>query len=152
MVLDDKISKILDKIYLSYDDITSMCESIASDIKLTNPDIIVGITRGGLIPAVHLSHILDVPMTTLCWQTRDESVQEEKQDLIEMIDSGLTVVFVDDINDSGRTFSEISQLYDGKRDNVHFFSLVQKASTEFFAPAALTFDDERWIVFPFEKE
>ena len=36
------------------------------------PDYIVGLTRGGLIPAVMLSHYLEVPMHTLKVSLRDD--------------------------------------------------------------------------------
>ena len=40
------------------------------------PDYIVGITRGGLIPAVLLSHATDIPMKTLCVQLESKGLEE----------------------------------------------------------------------------
>ena len=40
------------------------------------PDYIVGLTRGGLIPAVWLSEYLDIPMHTLEVKLRDHSNTE----------------------------------------------------------------------------
>jgi hypoxanthine phosphoribosyltransferase len=57
--------KFKNKIYLDYSDVLSMChnlEDIASKLK---PDLIVGIVRGGLLPALHLSHALERPMETV---------------------------------------------------------------------------------------
>ena len=47
---------------------------------------------------------------------------------------------------------EINKEYHGARSNVMFTSLVQKTDTSFSADAALTINDERWIVFPWEKD
>jgi len=144
--------KFKSKIYLDYDDILSMCHNITYDVSKIKPDLIVGITRGGLLPALHLSHQLERPMMTIQWQTRDDSKCEYNTVLQSLIDAGKTVVFVDDINDTGRTFSEISKRYHCERPNVHFISLVMKTETNYPATAALSLQDERWIVFPWEKD
>ena len=39
------------------------------------PDYIVGITRGGLVPAVLLSHTTDIPMKTLCVQLVSDGLE-----------------------------------------------------------------------------
>ncbi len=144
--------KFKSKIYLHYDDVLSMCHNITHDVSKIKPDMIVGITRGGLVPALHLSHHLDRPMETLMWQTRDAEKQQYCDVIQQAIDTGKIVVFVDDINDTGRTFSEISKEYHCERPNVHFISLVKKTDTCYDALAALTIKDERWIVFPWEKD
>ena len=172
--------KFKSKIYLDYDDIESMNQNLVHDVSKFKPDVIVGITRGGLLPALHLSHHLDRPLQTITWQTRDINTRvvlvdsyhalhssyqldrplqtrdvnkcEHDKKLQNLIDTGSRVVFVDDINDTGRTFSEISKAYHGARSNVMFISLVQKLETTHPATAALTLSDDRWIVFPWEKD
>ena len=90
------------------------------------PDYIVGITRGGLIPATMLSHYLDVPMHTLDVSFRDSGMgpesnlwmaedafgyvnKEDRQDENMVSDPKLrkNILIVDDINDSGRTLQWI---------------------------------------------
>lgn len=144
--------KFKSKIYLDYDDVESMNMNLVHDVSKFKPDVIVGITRGGLLPALHLSHHLDRPLQTIIWQTRDINKCEHDKKLQNLIDTGSRVVFVDDINDTGRTFSEISKAYHGARSNVMFVSLVQKLETTHPATAALTLSDDRWIVFPWEKD
>lgn len=144
--------KFKNKIYLDYDDVESMNMNLVHDVSKFKPDVIVGITRGGLLPALHLSHHLDRPLQTIIWQTRDINKCEHDKKLQNLIDTGSRVVFVDDINDTGRTFSEISKAYHGARSNVMFVSLVQKLETTHPATAALTLSDDRWIVFPWEKD
>jgi hypothetical protein len=144
--------KFKNKIYLDYNDVESMNMNLVHDVSKFKPDVIVGITRGGLLPALHLSHHLDRPLQTIIWQTRDVNKCERDKQLQEKIDTGSRVVFVDDINDTGRTFSEISKAYHGARSNVMFISLVQKLETTHPATAALTLSDDRWIVFPWEKD
>lgn len=90
------------------------------------PDYIVGITRGGLIPATMLSHYLDVPMHTLDVSFRDSSIGPESnlwmaEDAFGYINKEdrtdpevasdpkrrKNILIVDDINDSGRTLQWI---------------------------------------------
>lgn len=145
--------KFKNKIYLDYSDVLSMChnlEDIASKLK---PDLIVGIVRGGLLPALHLSHALERPMETVTWQTRDETRQQFNGIVDNYIMSDNVVLFVDDINDTGRTFKDLAKAYKtNTKKNVHFISLVEKTASDFHGTAALTLDDPRWIVFPWEKD
>jgi hypoxanthine phosphoribosyltransferase len=145
--------KFKSKIYLDYDDVDSMNTNLVHDVSKFKPDIIVGITRGGLLPALHLSHHLDRPMKTIQWQTRDADKCEHNEEIQNYMDHDARVIFVDDINDTGRTFLEISKRYHGSRPNIRFTSLVKKQETNFpYASAALTLIDKRWIVFPWEKD
>ena len=102
------------------------------------PDYIVGLTRGGLVPATMLSHYLNVPMHTLHVSFRDDEggpesnlwmaeeaygyiPKEERTDAeieISMLPvKGDTsdpkkrkkILIVDDINDSGATLSWIKE-------------------------------------------
>ena len=137
------------KIYFEYDDILSMCQNLEHDVSKIRPDLIVGVTRGGLLPAVHLSHALSVPMVTLQWSTRDDPTTELNTDIEKAINEGKTVVFVDDINDTGRTFKEIKEQYKGGK----YVALAERHGTVFKTDArSLRIDDQRWIVFPWEKD
>ena len=93
--------------YHNYDDdIKTLVNKIAnSNVKY---DIIVGITKGGLIPAVHLANVFNVPFAPLQWSTkgvRDSS----NQHLI--CSKGKNVLLVDDILDNGDTMHEILSTY-----------------------------------------
>ena len=43
------------------------------------PDYIIGITRGGLVPSVMLSHMTNIPMHTLCVQLGAEGLDENTE-------------------------------------------------------------------------
>lgn len=78
-----------------------LVEQIKSDE--WQPDYIVGITRGGLVPAVRLSHMLNIPLETVKWSLRDDCEQESNCWIPEDIDAGMKVLIVDDIVDGGET-------------------------------------------------
>jgi len=117
------------KLHASFKDVTGQCLEIARQIQADGwmPDYIVGITRGGLIPATLLSHYLDVPMQTLkvslrdseecetnCWMSEEAFgyvPTEEQATIGARWDPHYrkNILIVDDINDSGDTLNWIKQ-------------------------------------------
>jgi xanthine phosphoribosyltransferase len=87
------------------------------------PDYVVGLTRGGLVPANMISQYLDVPMETLKVSLRDSNTPPESncwmaEDAFGYVPNGETksseswrknILIVDDINDSGATLNWIKQ-------------------------------------------
>jgi uncharacterized protein len=82
------------------------------------PDYIVGLTRGGLVPATMLSHYLDVPMHTLKVSLRDSDMGPESNLWMAEDAYGYAspddqepkkILIVDDINDSGATLNWIRE-------------------------------------------
>ena len=61
------------KVYYTQNDIEGYLHNIIRGMVADNwrPDYIVGLTRGGLIPATMLSHYMNVPMHTLNVSLRD---------------------------------------------------------------------------------
>lgn len=84
-------------------DIASIADQlIVSDFK---PDFIIGLSRGGLIPAVVLSHKLDVPMYALNWSNNTQDIVT-----LEAILDGhnnANFLVVDDLIDSGALLKQL---------------------------------------------
>jgi len=112
--------------YLSYKDVENLVLEMGREIALSTyrPDYIVGIGRGGLLPATLLSHFLKVPMHSLDVSFRDGTEQTSNawmaEDAFGYIDendrkdkkeastgTGKNILIVDDINDSGQTLQWI---------------------------------------------
>tara|TARA_B100001093_G_scaffold216852_1_gene208095 strand:+ start:774 stop:1091 length:318 start_codon:yes stop_codon:yes gene_type:complete len=68
---------------------------------------IIGLSRGGLIPAVVLSHKLDIPVTPLVWSTRDSGEKEIVEWIPEDLINGAKYLIMDDIVDSGQTITTL---------------------------------------------
>ena len=110
------------KLVLNNEKFKGLIANICRDIIVSgwNPDYIVGVTRGGLLPAVMISHYLNVPMYTLCVSLRDNKgnigpehncwMSEDAYGYYEAGESGpKNILIVDDINDTGATFNWIMQ-------------------------------------------
>ena len=115
------------KKYYSWHDIERMCFNIVTDMFSVNykPDYIVGITRGGLVPATILSNMTDIPADTLqinfrdnglgtesnCWMAEEAFGYgvDEENNTGSILERRKKILIVDDINDTGRTFKWLMQ-------------------------------------------
>lgn len=120
----------MNKVYYTNKHIKSWVHSIIREMHSQNwkPDYVVGLTRGGLVPAVMISQYLNVPMHTLSVSLRDSESgpesnlwmaedafgyinKEERTDdtVVSNIDQRKNILIVDDINDSGATLNWIKE-------------------------------------------
>lgn len=136
------------------------------------PDYVVGITRGGLLPAVMISHYFDVPCETLKVSLRDHGGENPTESNLWMAEdayNGKNILIVDDINDTGATINWIINDWPSGRSpdvaakwqsiwngNVKFATifdnLASKAnvSMDFVGQEINKAEKDVWIDFPFE--
>ena len=118
---------MIKKHYYSWQDIEKMCTEIVTTMYTSKftPDYIVGITRGGNIPATIISNMTGIPCEAIKVSLRDDSKLESSGwlakdafgvvpiDEQEVYKSRFDphkrkkILIVDDINDTGRTFNWI---------------------------------------------
>jgi len=115
------------KIYLDWDDVTDAVDNLCNKIKhdQLNIDSVHGIARGGLIPAVLISHKLGLPYT----------------DVIKP-----NTLVVDDIADTGATLE--------KSPGVWTAVLHYKPHTSSFQPSmwANIHEGDEWVIYPWEAK
>ena len=153
------------KVYYSWDHIDIACTDIYKDIVSDSfkPDLIIGLTRGGLVPATILSHKFDVPMDTIKLSLRDHI---SKGGLYK--DYGLpqaNILIVDDINDTGATIKHLKEVWEHNlmtnwyelwHKKVRFATIVDNVSSQ----ARVDYryitinkaEEDVWIVYPWEKD
>ena len=119
--------KVDNKIYLSWDDVQGLVDKLCEKIitELPNIDSIYGIRRGGLIPAVMISHKLDLPWTYV------------------MLPNTLVI---DDIADTGETLKNTV--------GCHTAVLHYKPHTSCHIPNlwAYVHEGDEWIIYPWERK
>ena len=143
------------------------------------PDYIVGLTRGGLVPAVMLSHYLDVPMYALdpnesnLWMAEEAFgyVPSDQQEIIKSrwdVSYRKNILVMDDINDSGNTFKRLIEDWQGGclpkeesawnsvwHNTTKFAVLIENQASDFDADfVGLEInkaENPEWCVFPWES-
>jgi len=122
------------------------------------PDFVIGIGRGGLVPAVYISHCLDMPMLSIDHSSKVPGFADELlRKVAEKSTVGTKLLFVDDINDSGGTIDYIRCLLENDgcdAANLRFAVLLNnsrsKVSVDYWAQMIDRNEDKRWFVFPWE--
>jgi len=139
-----------------YKDITDIFERYKDKPNLH----IVGIYRGSLPIATHLSNVLDCPMSIIKFQSRD-GVDEKAEWMLNLTDDVSirpykstqfypTLLVVDDVYDTGKTFRAIKQLPEFiNNPDYHCIALFGNKNDD-----GVTYIHEqlfRWIVYPWER-
>jgi hypoxanthine phosphoribosyltransferase len=111
---------MIPKLPISDTQLKSIVSSMCRDIVLSGwlPDCVVGIVRGGCVPATMISHYLKVPMHTVKISLREGQQDcesnlwlpemawgERASDGADSAERPARILIVDDINDSGDTLN-----------------------------------------------
>jgi xanthine phosphoribosyltransferase len=170
------------KLKIDYTEYKCMVQSICRDISASGwmPDYIVGITRGGLLPAVMISQYFDIPCQTLkislrdghdndcevnCWMA--EEAYGYRGELGEP--AAKNILVVDDINDTGATLNWLMEdwrsscLPNDERwnyvwgHNVRFAVIVDnqasqcKVAMDYVGLEVNKAENDVWVEFPYEE-
>jgi hypoxanthine phosphoribosyltransferase len=158
------------KLYYTWQEVENQTQEILRQIQRDAwvPDYVVGLTRGGLVPANLISQYLECPMECLKVSLRDDASQPEHNLwMAEDAYKGKRILVVDDINDSGNTLGWIKQdwedFHPSKRepwdniwnDSVRFAVLINNEASEFkridYSSIEINkAEEDMWIVFPWE--
>jgi hypoxanthine phosphoribosyltransferase len=155
--------------------VAKICRSIA--ISNWRPDYIVGLTRGGLIPAVMISHYFDIPMYALHVTSKPETNESNlwmAEDAFGYeygkpeVTARKKILIVDDINDTGKTINWLIEDWQSSclpkdpswkdvwNHNVKFAVVYDNVSSKShvtidFSGEEITKSKKEWIVFPYER-
>jgi xanthine phosphoribosyltransferase len=146
--------------YIPYESFLADVEAVAVQIEADSwkPDFLVGIGRGGLVPAAFLSHRLDIAMLSVDISSGEAGFADELLvKLAAKIDAGRRLLIIDDINDSGGTILALRSAIEEKAGNgqqlrvaVLIDNVRSRAVAEYCARRIDRDDDKRWFVFPWE--
>ena len=166
---------MIKKHYYSWTDIERMCVSIVNQMYTDNwrPDYIIGLTRGGNVPATIISNMTGIRCEALKVSLRDDNSEGESnlwmaEDAFGYDTKEKNILIVDDINDTGATFNWITQDWkagcfpdDTKWDNVfgnnvRFATLTENLASEFDKVSYTCHEinkaeEDVWLVYPWEN-
>ena len=132
-------------------EVNSLCREILLD--KFDPNVIVGLSRGGLTPGVMMSHWMKKPFKPIKTSLRDFPEWEDY--LPRKTDE--RVLIVDDICDSGETFHKIREYINERKENgvdVRFATLWWNNECNFephyYVNEIAKDSTKTWIMFPWE--
>jgi xanthine phosphoribosyltransferase len=164
----------MNKLIINQHELNGLVNKICRDIVISDwrPDYIVGLSRGGLMPAVMISHYLNVPMRPLQVSLRDggDCVSDlgMSEDAFGHLENLKNILIVDDINDTGATFNWIMKDWPSGcfpddptwgevwNDNVRFAVVVDNLSSNCDVPMDYVgkeinkAENDVWVDFPWE--
>lgn len=145
-------------IQISWDSIEKASNRVLEEIKkfeldargrwIDPVDGIVGLTRGGLIPAVILSHKLGLPMRSLDYSSKQGEGDKHHSNIIpDWFKNGRWIV-IDDIVDSGYTFEELNRSNLNSVFCALYLRHVSRFKPKYYSTLLIT---DEWLGFPWEK-
>lgn len=147
----------MERIKFSYNQITQMCEDLADIINgmdnADKPKVIVGLVRGGCVPAVILSHLVKIPCKMLSYSShRGFGQGENENEIPDDILEGTQQLFVDDICDSGYTLKEVMEACGEGMGNLSASLIYRDHDKSQYVPDmyAHRITNGSWIQFPWE--
>ncbi len=145
---------------ITHDQFVADVRALAAQLSADHwaPEFLIGIGRGGLVPAVYLSHALGLPTLSVDHSTNaPDFAGAALKRLAARTRAGERLLVVDDINDSGATIARLRELFaeaGADESQVRFATLLDNIrSISRVDYRARTLDravTKDWFVFPWE--
>ena len=142
-------------IYLSWNDMYKMCEALAKKVGGYSPDVLIGLSRGGLVPVRIMSDLLGV--STIYILRVSSYDKDKKTNIPAVLDYGCkydirgkNLLVVDDVADTGESLRAVdAYLRSFHPKTVKYMTLHYKPHSV-FKPDYFEDTTTEWIVYPWE--
>ena len=141
----------------TYNDIHGAVEILSHHIDFP-VDLILGVSRGGLLPATIMSHLTAKPMIPVNYSSSKGKGNNYRINKLPIVGSEFLhpdLLIIDDICDTGHTMKEIANYYKSLAYNVHTMVLYHKIRDEqIFNPDRYVWqlhEHDPWVIFPWEN-
>jgi xanthine phosphoribosyltransferase len=143
--------------HVSWDQIHRDARALAWRLDGKGPDAgawraVVGITRGGLVPAMIVSRELDIRVVdTISVKSYSHQSQSDvkviKAPQADLMGDGTGILIVDDLVDTGKTLEVVRKMYPA----AHFATVYAKPSGKPMVDSYITeVSQDTWIFFPWD--
>ena len=138
-----------------YEDTIKLCDMVEKTG--FRPDNIIGIARGGIVPATIASHYVDCELLVYDWSLRDRKKRDIKglDKVAIRASGGEKFLIIEDIVDSGDTLYSIKERMFDTKNNIMYSALWFNPSQtiiklDFWSRIIDRSVDDSWVVFPWE--
>jgi len=143
---------------VGYDVIHFLAKSLALRFKLNGREFthVIGISRGGLLPAKIISYALEADMLSYGINTYSDTKQNKETKIVQDIDfdsldENSKLLIIDDKVDTGKTIQYIKDQIGTKFNLVRFATLfAEKRAKDKVDHYGVLVPDNTWIDFPWE--
>ena len=148
------------KVFYTYNDIHNTIIGKMDQLKLFNPDYIIAIGGGGLIPARIIRSYLNKPILVVSLSSYDDEVMTDSIKIIQWINENLNnkrILIVDEIDETRRTLDFcISKLKDNNNaNNIGVFVVHNKLKNKcsqleninYFSGEDI---EDKWVIYPWD--
>jgi hypoxanthine phosphoribosyltransferase len=144
---------------LTWEQVAALSEDLAAAIKKSGfqPDYLIGIASGGLIPLALVAGMLNIKnILTVSVGSYDGKKQREfKLIYFPTIDlKGKKILLIDEVSETGQTLERVTNIFKEKYQpaEIRTATLVVNAKSSKFYPDFYSLETDEWTVFPWEKE
>jgi len=148
----------MEKRKVNYEVIDFLSRALAFRFKLNGREFshVVGVSRGGLLPAKIISYILDAQFLSYGVSTYNGNKQTENLNITQGIDfdslpPDSRILIVDDKCDTGNTIDHIKSVIDNRFEYVRYAAVfAEKRAVKKVDHYSVLLNDYTWITFPWE--
>jgi hypoxanthine phosphoribosyltransferase len=146
----------MDLMRMSWDATIEYCERLARMVGDFKPDLIVGLSRGGLVPTRIMSDMLGVQEVGILGISFYKALGKPSdfpritQDLT-MDLAGKRVLIVDDVADTGRSLAVAKDYLKRKGATDVRIATIHYKPNSMFRPDYFVASTSSWIVYPWER-
>ncbi len=139
---------------LTYEEVFEMVKELSMKIKKEfNPDYLVGLSRGGLVPLRMFSDFLGINdlgvISVKYYKGVDERTERPEVKWSPLEEEKTRVLLVDDIADTGRSIKAVLPRLENLFEEVRVATILKKPWSE-VDPHYYSLETEAWVVFPWE--
>ena len=149
-----------EKVYYSYDDITNLIKNNIQKIKQFDPDYVIAIGGGGLIPARIIRNYINRHIYVVTLSLYNDTEMGNQIEVIQWVDLDLKdkkVLIIDEVDDSRRTLDFCIEELKSKNnaENIGVFVLQNKIKNKVSELNDIHYMccetvEDKWIVYPWD--